>query len=144
LGILKTEEDIRGDDRGFVPRPTDQRVSFAMYFQDELPINPTYKVHVNYVFGSGLRFGPPRRFDLRTNFGFPAYHRVDIGFSKVFSFNNDSGVESLWATIEVFNLLQRENTVSYVWIKDLQNNSFAIPNHLSARLLNARIVMKFH
>ncbi|MEM6347655.1 MAG: TonB-dependent receptor [Bacteroidota bacterium] len=147
FGLLKTEEDIRGDDRGYVPRPTDQRFTFAMYFQDEMPINPTYKVHVNYVYGSGMRFGPPATFESRTAYDFPAYHRVDIGFSKEFRFNRPKdaptyGLESLWATIEFFNLLQRENTVSHVWIKDLQNNSFAVPNHLSARLINARIILK--
>lgn len=150
VGLLKTAEDIRGDDKGFVPRPTDQRFTFAMYFQDELPVNPTYKVHVSYVYGSGMRFGPPNNFELRTFYDFPAYHRVDIGFSKLISFitegerSHKNGVESIWATIEIFNLLQRENTVSYVWIKDLQNRSFAVPNHLSARLLNARIIIKFH
>lgn len=147
MGLLKTEEDIRGDDRGYVPRPTDQRFTFAMFFQDEMPINPTWKVHVNYVYGSGMRFGPPRNFESRTAYDFPAYHRVDIGFSKEFRFNRPKdaptyGFESLWAAIEIFNLLQRENTVSHVWISDLQNNSFAVPNHLSARLINARIILK--
>lgn len=149
LGLLKTSEDIVGDDRGYVPRPTDQRVSFAMYFQDELPLNPTYKVHVNYVFGSGLRFGPPTVFENRTAFDFPAYHRVDLGFSKLITFTPKEearakrGFESIWATLEIFNLFQRENTVSHIWIRDLDNNQFAVPNYLSARLLNLRVVMRF-
>ncbi|MEM7660298.1 MAG: TonB-dependent receptor plug domain-containing protein, partial [Bacteroidota bacterium] len=67
MGLLKTEEDVLGDEIGYVPRPTDQRFTFAMYFQDELPINPTYKVHISYIYGSGMRFGPPRTFDLRTS-----------------------------------------------------------------------------
>lgn len=149
LGLLKTSEDVVGDDKGAVPRPTDQRVTFAMYFQDELPTNPTFKVHVNYVFGSGMRFGPPNTFSQRTDFGFPAYHRVDIGFSKLITFqgsaerNNKKGIESIWATFEVFNLLQRENTVSHIWLQDQQNNSYAVPNRLSARLLNLRVIMRF-
>lgn len=149
LGLLKTSEDVQSDEEGFVPRPTDQRFTFAMFFQDELPTNPTYKVHVTYVYGSGMRFGPPRTLADRTFFGFPSYQRADIGFSKLISFrtraetNLKSGVESLWATIEIFNLFQRQNTVSHYWIKDLQNNQFAVPNFLSARLLNVRLVMKF-
>ena len=149
LGILKTAEDIRGDDRGEVARPTDQRVSFAMYFQDELPANPTFKVHVNYIFGSGMRFGPPNTLSQRTDFAFPAYHRVDIGFSKLITFRgsaerlNKRGIESIWATFEIFNLFQRENTVAYLWIKDQQNNRYAVPNRLSARLINMRVVMRF-
>ena len=146
LGLLKTSENIVGDERGAVPRPTDQRFTFAMYFQDELPINPTYKVHVNYIYGSGLRHGPPRDFENRTFFSFPPYHRLDIGFSKLISLNpspGKRGIESIWATVEIFNLLQRQNTVSYVWIDDLQNRSYAVPNYLSARLLNVRVVFKF-
>ncbi len=149
LGILKTEEKILGNGGEFVPRPTDQRVTFSMYFQDELPVNPTYKVHVNYIFGSGMRFGPPRVFDNRTAFDFPAYHRVDIGFSKLITFRPKAesrkkhGLESIWATIEIFNLFQRENTVSYVWIQDLNNNQYAIPNRLSARLINFRLITRF-
>jgi len=148
LGLLKTSEDIRGDDQGPVPRPTDQRVTFAMYFQDELPTNPTFKVHINYIFGSGMRFGPPRTFDRRTEFAFPAYHRVDIGFSKLITFRGSAerikhGIESIWATAEIYNLFQRQNTVSHIWIKDLQNNRYAVPNHLSDRLFNIRIVARF-
>ena len=149
MGILKTSEDVAGDEVGFVSRPTDQRFTFAMYFQDELPVNPTYKVHVNYVYGSGMRFGPPRRLDRRTIRTFPAYHRLDIGFSKLITFKpkperrSKYGMESIWATIEIFNLLQRQNTVSHYWIKDLQNNVYGVPNYLSARLLNMRVVVKF-
>lgn len=149
VGYLKTAEDIVDDEQGEVPRPMDQRITFAMYFQDELPSNPTFKVHMSYLFGSGFRHGPPTVFESRTAFDFPAYHRVDIGFSKLISFVPKTsnvgkrGVESIWATLEIFNLFQRENTVSYVWIKDLNNNRFAVPNRLSARLLNFRVVAKF-
>lgn len=148
LSLLRTEEFASGEDQDYVSRPTDQRVTFAMYFQDELPTNPTFKVHVNYVFGSGMRFGPPNDFQRRTFLTYPPYHRVDLGFSKLILVNSANrsggrtGVESLWATLEIFNLFQRQNTVSYVWIKDLQNNNFAIPNRLSARLINLRIIVK--
>ena len=149
LGILQTEEDVVGDEQGFVRRPTDQRFTFSMYFQDELPTDPTFKVHVSYFYGSGMRHGPPRLFNLRTQFAFDPYHRVDIGFSKMLSqrrkaeFSRKYGVESVWATLEIFNLLQIQNTASYFWVKDLQNVRYPVPNRLSGRLLNARVVFKF-
>lgn len=144
LNLLSTREDILGDTIGYVRRPTDQRLSVSFYFQDELPINPTFKSHVNFVYGSGLRFGPPREFDRRTDFGFPSYQRVDLGFSKVFNLKpKNRGVESIWATFEIFNLFQRANTVSYIWITDLENRQFAVPNNLSARLINIRVIAKF-
>ena len=149
LSLLQTQEDVLGDDQGYVSRPTDQRFAFSMYFQDELPINPTYKVHINFVYGSGLRFGPPGNFENRTSLTVPAYNRVDLGFSKMILFKSADerggkpGIESLWLTAEVFNLFQRANTVSYIWIKDVYNTQFAVPNYLSARLFNFRVIMRF-
>lgn len=149
LGILQTEEDVVNDEQGFVRRPTDQRFTFSMYFQDELPTDPTFKVHVSYFYGSGMRHGPPRLFNLRTSFNFDPYHRVDLGFSKIITqrrkaeFTKKRGVESVWATLEIFNLLQIQNTASYFWVKDLQNVRYPVPNRLSGRLLNARVVFKF-
>jgi hypothetical protein len=149
VGLMKTQERIRGLGQGYVPRPADQRLTFGMYFQDELPINPTYKVHINFVYGSGTRFGPPRIVENRTAFDMPSYQRVDLGFSKVIminpggSVNNKLKVESLWISAEIFNLFQRQNTISYTWIKDVYNTQFAVPNYLSARLLNLRVLVRF-
>lgn len=149
FSLLKTmeQQNVGGT---YIPRPTDQRFTVSLYFQDELPINPTYKVHVNFIYGSGMRFGAPNSFDNRTYYPYPAYQRMDIGFSKMILFRTSDemavrkhGFSSLWATVEVFNLFQRANTVSYNWIKDFDNHQFAIPNHLSARLLNFRLVAHF-
>ncbi len=149
LGLLNTKEDITGDGQGYVNRPTNQLFTFAMYFQDELPINPTYKVHVNFVYGSGLHIGPPGSLVNRTAFTAPAYNRVDLGFSKLISFrsieeyNDRLAIQSFWISVEIFNLFQRSNTVSYTWIKDVYNTQFAVPNFLSARLLNVRMIGTF-
>lgn len=156
VNLLRTQENISGDSTtldngevqavGFIPRPTDQRLSVSVYFQDELPLNPTYKVHLNYVYNSGIRFGPPETFDLRTAFGMPSYQRMDVGFSKIFVVRGggvERGIESIWTTLEIFNVFQRANTVSYIWIKDLENRQFAVPNNLSARLINFRVIVKF-
>lgn len=150
LGVLKTQERIQGLNQGFVPRPTDQRFQFSMYFQDELPINPLYKAHINFVYGSGLRFGYPGRLESRTVFNYPSYQRVDLGFSREILINSKAeredkkfAVETLWVSAEIFNVFQRSNTVSYIWIKDVFNNQFGVPNFLSARLLNLRVIANF-
>lgn len=147
LNLLSTKEDADGDGKGYVSRPTDQRWGLSLYFQDELPINPTYKVHLTYIFNSGMHFGRPRKYENRTALQMPTYQRVDIGFSKEFTFkeaaNKEHAVETLWATFEVFNLFGRSNTVSYNWIQDINNDFIPIPNYLSARLLNLRVVMNF-
>ncbi|WNJ19532.1 TonB-dependent receptor [Pontibacter sp. G13] len=148
VGLLKTMEDVRGDEEGYVSRPTDQRLTFAMYFQDELPIDPTFKVHLNYTYGSGMRVGIPGQFETRTDYKLPAYHRADLGFSKLITFQsragkgNHAGLESIWATFEVFNLLQKANTISYIWVEDLDNNQYGVPSRLSGMMLNLRVIAK--
>jgi hypothetical protein len=97
-----------------------------------------------------LRFGPPRVIENRTVFQYPSYQRVDLGFTREILINSKAeregkefAVESLWISAEIFNVFQRSNTVSYVWIKDVYNNQFAVPNFLSARLLNLRVIARF-
>jgi hypothetical protein len=68
--------------KGFIPRPTDQRVTFSLFFQDYLPKNPTYKMHLNLVFGTGLPYSPPGTVRSRNMQRMPSFRRVDIGFSK--------------------------------------------------------------
>ena len=148
VSYLKTAEDLSQDSRGYIRRPSDQRVTVGFYFQDELPKNPTFKVHINLVYGSGLPFGPPKNIFARNQFSAPAYRRVDLGFSKLLLFKTREergkfGLESLWFSAEVFNLFGVNNTVSYLWIKDVYNTQIAIPNYLSARLLNIRMVARF-
>lgn len=136
---------------GYIPRPTDQRVTFGLFFQDYLPKNPTYKMHLNLLFGSGLPFGPPTLEKHKDTLRIPPYRRVDIGFSKQLLSENKELKEknpfrhfkSIWLSLEVFNLLQINNTISYIWIKDVTNRQYAVPNYLTARRLNLKLIAKF-
>lgn len=134
---------------GFIPRPSDQRLSFSMFFQDEMPRAPQYKVLLSMFFSTGYPFGPPT-FDrykdvLRT----PAYRRVDIGFSRdlIGEKNRDKWMgrnfKTAWVSLEVFNLLGINNTINYTWIKDVNSRLYAIPNYLTGRRLNAKLVVRF-
>lgn len=181
LGILKTAEDLVDDQYyryfnsegeeiipgytfnniatdstlvkpGEIPRPTDQRVTFSMFFQDYLPKFPTVRMHLNLVFGTGLPFGPPGNDRYKDILRSPTYRRVDIGFSKIVideDGENKSrlpGIRSLRSLIfslEVFNLLQVSNTISYTWITDVSGRQYGIPNYLTARLLNVKMQAKF-
>lgn len=164
LSVMKTGEDIAGDfylrkdasgntvrlEPGYLKRPTDQRVNFSIFFQDKLLKSPTYKVHLNVLFGSALPAGPPDSERYQDVFKIPAYKRVDIGFSKDF-LDPEAATKPLFlkkyfhsiiAYAEVFNLLNINNTVSYLWIKDVDNNQYAIPNYLTSRQLNFKIIAK--
>jgi hypothetical protein len=149
LSYLDTRERVRSLPNRTVRRPTDQRIVASLFFQDELPFTRRVKVHVNLIYGTGMPYGPPTRLQTRTVFRMPNYQRVDIGLSYLFLFRTEEqrlrrfSIQSLWATLEVFNLLQRQNTISYNWVEDLYGQVFAVPNYLSQRLLNLRVVVKF-
>ena len=164
LSFMKTAEDIEGDSYqvrdkdgnsstvypGYLKRPTDQRINFSAFFQDKLFNSPTYKVHLTLLYGSALPVGPPQTERYRDEFKIPSYRRVDIGFSKDFLEGGtkfklkpvSKYFESFIAYAEVFNLLNIYNTVSFLWIKDVNNNQFAIPNYLTSRQLNIKFIAK--
>lgn len=165
LSLLKANQDIIGDSYtvknadgsittvtpGYLKRPTDQRVNVSVFFQDRLLNSPTYKVHLNLLYGSRLPVGSPFVTRYSDDFHVPAYRRVDIGFSKDFLDVNahnkpqwlQRSFKSFIAYAEVFNLLNLDNTVSYLWIKDATNVSYAVPNYLTGRQVNLKLIAKF-
>ena len=160
LSVMKTAEDIVGDTKidangntveaGFIPRPTDQRVNFSMFFQDYIPGKPKYKMHLNLIYGTGLPFGPPNGEKHQDILRIPNYRRVDIGFSAVLKAADKKSklkwlntFNSIWVSAEVFNLLDINNTVSYLWVADVSGREYAVPNYLTARQLNAKFIFTF-
>ena len=160
LSVMKTEEDIVGDfitnndgstsEAGFIARPTDQRVNFSMFFQDYIPGNPNYKMHLNLVYGTGLSFGPPKSEKYQDVLRIPDYRRGDIGFSAIIKAENKknklkwlNAFNSIWISAEVFNLLDINNTVSYLWVADISGREYAVPNYLTSRQLNAKLILTF-
>ena len=142
LSYLQTKEDLENDGMGYVRRPTDQRINLAIYFEDHMPIDPTLEVYLNLVFGSGYPFGPPQVSSLRNIFQGDEYYRADLGLSKRFDLKSGRFLNTLWIRAEVLNALGADNTLSYTWIQDVNGNNFAIPNSLSARFLNLKIIIE--
>jgi len=174
LSLMKTAEDVQNDqytqyynaagellssngadavdsvkvEPGFIPRPTDRRVNFTIFFQDYIPNHQQFKVHLRLLYGSGLPFGPPQSERYKQTLRMPDYRRVDIGFSwnplpRQIRKISTHKIKSMWLSLEVFNLFQIYNTVSYNWIKDVYNHQFAIPNYLTRRRVNLKLMMKF-
>ena len=150
LGYLLTKENI--DDRGYISRPTDQRLKFAILFQDYVPTIPSLKMYLNLVYNTGVPGGSPSYADpyLYQN-RLKDYFRSDIGISYVFV-DNKNPAKQKWqkkfkefsAGIELFNMFDVQNTITNTWVKDVSSNrSVAIPNYLSGRVLNVKIAMKF-
>ncbi|MDN5202412.1 TonB-dependent receptor [Fulvivirgaceae bacterium BMA10] len=146
LGVLSTKEDLEADDKGYVRRPSDQRINLGIFFQDHLPNDPSVRVNVSVLVGTGLPFGPPRDINQRNIFIGRTYRRVDLGFSKIISFqekDKQSYLRSLWIGLDVLNLLGVENTISYLWVRDVNNNEFGVPNSLTQRFFNLKVVANF-
>lgn len=132
-------------------RPTDQLINASVFFQDKLPSNPSYKVHLNLLYGSPIPVGLPNTNQYSDFFKVPSYKRIDIGFSKDFlenqgmksnSFKKSKQFDSIIAYMEIFNLLNMNNTASYLWVKDLNGAQYAVPNYHTGRQLNIRLIAK--
>lgn len=173
LGIMKTAENVLDDiatvkskvtgadsisfSPGYIPRPTDSRVSFGMFFSDYLKQNKNFKVHVNGFYSTGLPFGPPDQKRYGDTLRIPSYKRVDIGFSALLldgakkdrpRYSYFRHIQSMWLSVEVFNLLGIQNTLSYLWIQDQSGYDrngkiYAVPNRLTSRLLNIKLITRF-
>jgi hypothetical protein len=169
MSVMRTREDIKGDyyyvtngeaikkiEPGYYPRPTDQLFNFGLYFQDYLPNNPDYKVHLNFLYGSRLPYSSPDKDRYDNVFRIPAYRRVDIGFSKIIK-KEDSVLSpgnplkhfsNIWISAEIFNLLDINNTISYLWVRTVSNQEnipgvFAVPNYLTSRRFNIKVTARF-
>jgi len=150
LSFLQTKEDIKGDGHGYIPRPTDQLVNFSLFFQDYLPGNPSYRMQLSGFYGSRLPTGPPNSERYQDTFRMPSYRRIDVGFTKVFIsparasenkfFRN---ITDMWLSLEVFNMLDINNTISYFWVSSIYGDQYAVPNYLTGRKINLRLTVKF-
>ena len=151
FGYMKTEENI--DDRGYVARPTDQRLKFAVLFQDYVPAIPALKFYLNMVYNTGLPGGSPSYadpYDYQTRLR--DYRRADAGFSYVFADRNNQHPEGHWLHrfkelsigFEIFNLFDNQNAITNTFVRDVYSqNLYSVPNYLSPRVFNLKLSMKF-
>ncbi|MDD3320828.1 MAG: carboxypeptidase-like regulatory domain-containing protein [Paludibacter sp.] len=173
LSLMNSKEDIIGDSYvknsyddngdivssetiypGWLSRPSEQRYTFSMLFQDYLPNNPKYKMHLKFIWSDGLPIAAPSNSQYSTAFRVadyrtPPYRRVDIGASRVLVNGKDEimnktwlkHVESIWLNLEVFNLLDFKNVNSYYWVTDISGQQLATPNYLTGRQLNVKLMV---
>jgi hypothetical protein len=163
LSFLTTKEDIYNDSYqradgtivypGYYRRPTDQFVNFSFFFQDYLPSNPNYKVHLMVIYGSGFPYSGPSGATPSVTYKLGSYRRIDIGFSRVIirKSSSNSILKSVWISAEIMNVLDIKNKVSYDWVHTVTNNVdvnldipyYAVPNYLTGRSLNFKISAYF-
>ncbi len=146
FGYLKTEENY--ENKGYIARPTDQRLKFAMLFQDYMPNIPSVKLYLNLVYNTGLPGGSPSYSDpyLYQN-RLNDYRRADVGFAKVFIDHNNAAkanwlkkFKELSLGVEIFNLFNNQNAITNTWVRDAYSKSqYAIPNYMTSRVFNIKL-----
>ncbi len=140
-------ENING--QGDIPRPTDQRFRFAMFYQDYMPKFPSMRVNLTLVYAMGLPTGAPVFTNPYTyQKTLPSYKRVDIGLSKVFidpkskdkAYGFWGNFEELTLGVQVFNAFNIRNTVSNQWITDATTSlMYPVPVRLTGRFFNVKL-----
>jgi hypothetical protein len=170
FSLMNSKEDIIGDSYlqhtydenrnitssamvwpSWVSRPNEQRYAFSMMFQDYLPNNPNYKLQLKFIYSDGMPYGPPRNNLYRGVLRAPAYKRVDIGASRILVSGKDAlmnkkwmkGLQSIWLNLEVFNLMDFKNVNSYYWVTDIYGQQLAVPNYLTGRQFNVKLIVDF-
>ena len=150
ISLMKTQEDIEGDNYGWISRPTDQRFMVKLFFQDYMPSLPWMRVSLNFVYGTGLPFTKPGQTDFSTTHRFPSYFRVDmtggIQLNRIADWKNKRlfrYFDDVWLNIEVFNIFNYKNVVSYIWVADYDNRYYAVPNFLTMRQFNLKLTLTF-
>ena len=150
FGYLKTEENI--NNRGYISRPTDQRLKFAALFQDYVPNMPNLKMYLNLVFNTGLPGGSPSYADpYEFQNRLPSYKRADLGLQyvlvdseKTFNTGWKKPFKALSFGFEIFNIFDVQNSITNTWVRDVSSKrQIAIPNYLTPRVFNVRTTMKF-
>jgi hypothetical protein len=171
LGFMRTREDIENDffynysldslnqptdsvltQHGWLRRPTDRLITVGLYFQDYLSTNKNFKVYLNTLYGTNMPYNIPNNVKYRNALTIDPYLRIDIGFSALL-LNADKSkrrshspfrdFDQISLNLEVFNLIDRANTISYQLIKDFSNTVYTIPNRLTPRLLNIKLLARW-
>ena len=148
FSLMKAQMKLHGKS---IPQPTDQRWNVNMFFSDYFPGTDKWKATLKMAFAGGLPFGPPHT-GLESNvFRASPYRRVDLGMSYRLLDNEDRHVRSgfgrnlrnVWLGLDCFNVLGISNVSSYLWITDISRQQYAVPNYLTGRQLNARVLVEF-
>lgn len=150
FGYLKTEENI--ENRGYIARPTDQRLKFGALFQDYVPNMPHLKMYLNLVYNTGVPGGSPSYADpYDYQIRLRDYRRADLGISlelvnpeKTYNAKWKKAFRELSLGFEIYNMFNNQNSITNTWVRDVYTKrQYAIPNYLSPRIFNLRLSARF-
>lgn len=144
FSMMNTRMKLNGNS---TPLPTDQRYALNLYFTDYFPGTTRWKMSLKLAYADGLPFSAPHKELERNSFRAPAYKRADIGMSYRLLDNQDRDkktiFKNIWLGVDCLNLFDINNVNSYYWITDVTNQQYAVPNYLTGRQINGRILVEF-
>jgi hypothetical protein len=150
FGYMKTEENQDG--RGYIARPTDQRLKFGILFQDYMPNIPNVKLYLNLTYNTGLPGGSPSYADAyEYQSRLRDYRRVDVGFSYLFTEKNNERPNGHWLKkfndlslgFEIYNMFNNQNAITNTWVRDAYTkNQYGIPNYMTTRVFNIKLTAR--
>ena len=144
FSIMSTRQKINGVS---IPMPTDQRWGLNLHFTDYFPGTDRWKMTLRLAFADGLPFGAPHRGLEYQQFRAPAYKRADIGMSFRLTGEADKSPSfrkpRIWLGIDGLNVFGIANVNSYYWVTDVTNHQYAVPNYLTGRQINGRVLVEF-
>lgn len=149
VSLMKAEQTIRNSVT--VPMPNSQGYNLSLFFQDYFPGYKRLKLNLKGVLSGGLPLTAPHQGYESGYFRTPPYKRVDIGLSYQLAGDMDAVMErrifrslkSIWIGFDVFNLFDIKNTNSYYWITRADNDQAAVPNYLTGRQFNVKLIVDF-
>lgn len=144
LSLMDTKMKLGGKS---IPLPTDQRYAVNLFFTDYFPGSRKWRMSLKLAFADGLPFAAPHK-ELETNsFRATAYRRADIGMSYQLLDNSrhekKTFLKNVTLGVDCLNLFGIDNVNSYYWVTDVTNQQYAVPNYLTGRQLNARVLLEF-
>lgn len=144
FSLMSTRQKLNGQ---WIPMPTDQRWGINLHFTDYFPGTVKWKMTLKLAFADGLPFGAPHRGIEYQDFRAPAYKRADVGMSYRAYDNEDkkknSIFKNIWMGVDCLNLFGISNVNSYYWVTDVTNQQYAVPNYLTGRQINAKVLLEF-
>lgn len=143
FSLMRTQQKFNNT---WVSMPTDQRYAINFHFTDFFPGTDKWKMTLRLAYADGLPFGAPHRGLEGQNFRAPAYKRADIGMSYLAYKNNHPTtytLKNVWVGLDCLNLFGISNVNSYYWVTDVMNRQWAVPNYLTGRQINGKVIVEF-
>jgi hypothetical protein len=147
FSLMQARQNI---DSIHAPMPTDQLYNITLFYTDYLPGYKKLQGNLKLIFSQGLPFSVPGSYDMR--FRAPKYLRADFGMTyklldeedlKYRSHSIWKYIRNAWIGFDIFNIFDVKNVGSYSWFTDADGHQNAVPDRLTGRQINLKLVTEF-